>query len=701
MSAAGRDLIVYGIDFGMSTSSLAVLRRDGVTGRWDSSPTLVTDPALPGQVHTIPSAVFQPEAGAELVAGTEAVNLKGRRPEAYRDNFKREVRSQSAPAVLAGTRVEPATMIAGVLKLLRRRAAELGLGEPTVIMLTHPVEWSSGQIAVLVEAARLAGFPTKALYEVQEPKAAWEYACQAGAIRRKDKALIYDLGGGTFDCAVINPFGDDAPPIAASGGCEIGGRDFDTALFQSFKRAMPSVATVERGPAGNQLLSTCEQIKKRLSVDANVQEYLVELPEQPRVEVTRPEFEAMIAQKVDQTLAACERTLHEAGLSWSQLDAVVPVGGSTLIPLITSELGRKAAMSITPVDDRETAVARGAALLAARKADELVNSGAVGSTTITPASIWTPQAAGPPAQVVVAQSSFNTVKASSALNYAFWIALAAAGTGYTAWRDWPFWAQVAAGAATAIMFVSVILHSSSAARRTKDGVAWTVGTIATGFIGAEIIAVVVNAYRSVIEHQGEHAGFAWEAFGAGILWCIVFGVSVAVMDRASRARKEVADADAAKSAEARLTRNRWFSTKSETAPAFIESLFAINALRCFELPPSSGMPAYALVAGEAAVFVGRLADPGQRPRLGEQMQSWAKVLDLPASSVRSILVVPGFVPPKVSASELFDMQAFITTEIGIKDIIGPWLERDNRVCMPVLQKLLRQLDQQGTVHESA
>lgn len=691
MFSTGEDVVVYGVDFGMSTSSLAIMRRDGVTGRWDASARLVTDAAVTrGAVYAIPTAVCLPEAGGELVAGGEAVNLKRGRSTAYRDNFKRDVGFQPTPVSLDGTTVDVVDLVAAVLRLLYRQAQETGLGEPSVVMLTHPVGWHGGQIDLLVDAAVRAGFPADGIYRIEEPKAAWEYARQDAAVAASGKALVFDFGGGTFDCAVVRSHDTALPPIIATGGRKIGGFDFDRALFRHFSASLSQIAAIAYEPAGDAVLATCEDIKRRLSGVLTVREVFAEVPGSPAVQVTRREFEDMIRADVDDTLRCCEETLRDAGVDWADLDAVVPVGGSTLIPLVDAVLLDRAEGRIVSLAHRDTAVVRGAALSAAHKAEELIRRSAQSAPLVTAASAWTP--AVQRTEPAVDRPKPTSLKVGKGTLFGLRTAIVAslAASGYTAWADGADWWRAAVGlTAVLVLWLGIRFGNGMTEHgRPTRLLSW----IAFVMCLSELAAAAFHVWEALFGH-GHQAVPGVEALGAAVVWAVAwpcFWIAGDVSDDARAGRKS---ADELEAVENRVRRDRWFSHTSGEPPQFLRPLLEIPALRCFELKPGTeGNFTYALITGKNVALVAHLADADSRPRLGTALADWAKATEVPREHVRAVLIAPGVIPPSLAANESLEMDSIITTELGFKDTVGPWLESDNTLCLVPLRALLNRLN---------
>lgn len=684
MSAANDGPVVYGVDFGMTNSSLAIMAGDG-------SIVLVTDPApIDGMAEVIPTAVCLTEKGGGLLVGGAAVNAKRSWPTAYRDNFKRDVRRGAAPARLAGTPVAVVDMVAAVLRLLWDRAQQTGLGPPAVTMLTTPADWAADRKEMLTDAAILAGFPRESIHLIDEPTAAMVYAQAAGVVRPADAALVYDLGGGTFDCAVLRPGQGGAPAVRVPDSRPIGGRDFDQAIYRELKHRLPEqFDAVERADDGCtvQLVSTCESMKKRLSRSEVVHEMLVELPQPVEVEFSREQFDRLIGDMVDDTLECAKQALSQAGLSWDEVDAVVPVGGSTLVPLVERRLAARAPGRVRLVNERDTAVVRGAAVLARHEADRQVAKEQPSPPNIGAPKIWTPKAVhAAPDVAPVAQVTYHPTPSMVWL----WLLTIGAVTtgGYLAWRHWPRPDQILLALALA-MIVSGVARFSAGPPQHPRG-AGTAGFFSALLCITYFVVSLVYAYRALVEHHGT-GGLGWWAFGVAAEWFVAALVAIIATDSAIQAKSSKAEIAIHKETLDRVANVKWFSLNGATAPHFLAALFDLPALRGFEMPtPRKGVGVrYVLAAGGRVVLVMMLSSGDQRPQVAAMQADWAQRLKVDAGAIRTILVAPQRKPPSVSADDQFEITSLITTEPGVKDIIGRWLEQDNSIDGRLLTALLK------------
>ncbi|MFJ8013890.1 Hsp70 family protein [Streptomyces sp. NPDC096339] len=359
--------LVYGIDFGTSNSSIMVGTAEGGLVR-------VTDP-VSGQ-SAIPTTVGLAPDG-RLLVGAAADRTKAQRPADYRRNFKRDIGSQTGQP-LGERAYTPRELAARVLEFLREQAEKAVPGRPDRVVITVPVTWERSRRDEILKAAVEAGFPRKLVKLESEPVAAVR-ATFADALQGPGTVLVYDLGGGTFDCAVAERQPDGRFEVLAKGGTEtVGGADFTDSVVRLLReRFTGPVAEVLDGPAADedvlrrrhQLLDTCETAKIRLSHTTRHEALLAELREPVELTLERADLEERVRPALLGTLSVCESVLAEAGMTWEDLDRVVPVGGASRMPLVGAMLAERCGdvAAVQIVDEPELAVVRGAVLTARRQ----------------------------------------------------------------------------------------------------------------------------------------------------------------------------------------------------------------------------------------------------------------------------------------------------------------------------------------------
>jgi Fe-S protein assembly chaperone HscA len=231
---------------------------------------------------------------------------------------------------VAGHEHTPEELSAMILREVRKRA-----GNPTKAVITVPAYFDDTQRQATRDAGRIAGLDV--LRIVNEPTAA---ALAYGLDRRgAGTVVVYDLGGGTFDCSVLSLSDGVFKVLSTNGDTYLGGDDFDRAVMQVAAREM-GIDLGRRDPELLQhLRDAAEKAKIALSADETV-EFVVQTsgglrpPVAFRRTFTRSEFEEVIRPLIDRTVDKCHAALRDAGLTPAKVDEVVLVGGSTRIPYV-------------------------------------------------------------------------------------------------------------------------------------------------------------------------------------------------------------------------------------------------------------------------------------------------------------------------------------------------------------------------------
>jgi predicted GTPase len=362
--------LAHAIDFGTSTSTIVVVRPDGTT-------VSVPDPHRPldGEV-SIPTSVCADFDGTILV-GTAAEYARAANPDGYRGEFKRRF---GRPGVLpAGPASATADGLTGhILRFLREQALTVVPGEPERVVITIPVSWEASNRALMRETAIRAGYRDAVIGLEPEPVAALAEAFgdSSSVVTSPLTVLVYDLGGGTFDCAVARGTASRFDVLGAPGGIDnLGGIDFDSLLLGLLAQKLgPAIKVMlDSGSADVDadllsrrltLFDEAERIKRRLSTQSAHDAVLTAMRPPASVRVERAEFEDLIRPQLAETITECERMLSRLGMTWADIDRVVPVGGSSRIPLVSRMLTAGSGRAVLHLDNPDRAVVNGAARIA-------------------------------------------------------------------------------------------------------------------------------------------------------------------------------------------------------------------------------------------------------------------------------------------------------------------------------------------------
>ena len=357
-----------GIDLGTTYTAAAVY--DGTSGR---GPEVV---ALGDRAPTAPSVLCLRPDG-ELAAGDAAERYAVTEPQRIARQFKRRL-GDPTPLLMGDAALPAEVLTSRLLRWVVEAVVRSQGGErPSTIVLTHPANWGPFKRDLLDKASELAGIGRTIM--LTEPQAAAiSYSSQsrveAGAV-----IAVYDLGGGTFDAAVLRKENDGGfTMLGTPEGIEhLGGIDVDAAMF-AHVTAVLDEAYEELDPddpaalaAVARLRLDCTQAKEALSLDTETTVPVLLPTIQTEVRVTRGELESMIRPPLAETVTALERAIRSANLTPDAIDHVLLVGGSSRIPLVaelvSARLGRPVAVDAHP----KHAIALGAAIVAARAAGAL------------------------------------------------------------------------------------------------------------------------------------------------------------------------------------------------------------------------------------------------------------------------------------------------------------------------------------------
>ncbi len=354
---------IVGIDLG-TTNSLAATVFDQV------GPEVIAEP---GQTPIIPSVLTMHEG--KWLVGQEALIRSLQNPTQTLHSIKRligrsleeipaEEQAQLPYQLRSGERGQvlvcldeqaftPQEISAEILKAVKYRA-EVILGETLQkAVITVPAYFDDVQRQATRDAARLAGL--EAVRILNEPTAA---AIAYGLDERKEgKIAVYDLGGGTFDISLLQLTGKIFKVVATNGDTRLGGDDFDQAIVGELTlRIQQEFTDAElRSPLARQVLrQTAETIKIGLS-QSNEIEYTISIEDQSwshQGSFTTTELQPLLAPVIQRTLQRCQQALDQAGWKVEDLDEVVLVGGSTVVPEVRRQVqqffGRTPQVAIDP-----------------------------------------------------------------------------------------------------------------------------------------------------------------------------------------------------------------------------------------------------------------------------------------------------------------------------------------------------------------
>ena len=345
---------VIGIDLGTTNSCVAVME--------GGEPTVITNQE---GARTTPSVVGFAKNGERLV-GQLAKRQAVSNPENTIISIKRHMGTDYKVTV-EDKSYTPQEISAMILQKIKADA-EAYLGEPVKqAVITVPAYFTDSQRQATKDAGAIAGL--EVLRIINEPTAA---ALAYGVDKEEDgKVLVFDLGGGTFDVSILE-LGDGVfDVLATAGDNKLGGDDFDQKIIDhlvaEFKKENGIDLSTDK-MALQRLKDAAEKAKKDLSGVTSTQISLPFItagaagPLHLEMTLTRAKFDDLTRDLVERTKTPVRQALSDAGLSLSDIDEVILVGGSTRIPAVVeavkAETGKEPNKSVNP----DEVVAMGAAI---------------------------------------------------------------------------------------------------------------------------------------------------------------------------------------------------------------------------------------------------------------------------------------------------------------------------------------------------
>ena len=327
----------------------------------------------------LPSVIYVDRRGHRFI-GKSAQDRLTSAPKNVASGFKR-LMGTSSVFTIAEESWTPIQCSAEVLKVLVAQAIAENPGdkiEGTVI--TIPAAFNQMQSEATIEAAKLAGLTEVSL--LQEPVA----AALAATAHGKDKDgvfLIYDLGGGTFDLALVLSSAGSINIVAHEGINMLGGRDFDRIMFDSIVR--PWLLATFSLPVDFQAddryshlssvsRSAVEKAKIQLSTTAEASIFASEDEIRAKdldgeeiylsIEVERDQLIDLISDRINDSIALCRKIITDNGYKNEDVARIVPIGGPSKMPIIREMLQHELGIEVETGLDPMTAVAAGAAIFA-------------------------------------------------------------------------------------------------------------------------------------------------------------------------------------------------------------------------------------------------------------------------------------------------------------------------------------------------
>jgi molecular chaperone DnaK len=353
-------VINVGIDLGTTYSKISHV---GVTG----APSLFPD-ATDSNAFQTPSVAYMDSRGC--LVGNVVESLLEDNPDLPVVRFVKLKMGSNEPVFYDDKHRpwSPQAVSGLILKKLKQDAEVFAYEDVGNAVITVPAQFGHVERRATRDAGMIAGIQVSQI--VEEPVAAATFY-GISSKQKEQTVFVYDLGGGTFDASILRCSPDGLFVLATEGSRTIGGKWFDEVIMsvaaEEFQRANGMDPRQDR---------KTESILRRIAHDAKVK---LSQPGKMQVQqtlllngrtgeflITRGEFERLISNLVDTTVEICNRCLSSAKLTWAQIDRVLVVGGSTLVPLVQQRIQKESGKSGDQFVQRQPhqAISFGAAHLA-------------------------------------------------------------------------------------------------------------------------------------------------------------------------------------------------------------------------------------------------------------------------------------------------------------------------------------------------
>ena len=347
-----------GIDLGTTYSCVASLNEYGQP---------VTIPNQEGELAT-PSVVFFDEDMP--IVGTEALRHAVSQPDRVVQHAKRFMGDEQKFWKIGGTRYSPVHISGMILRKLVAAAQER-LGEVREAVITVPAQFSDVQRHATIQAGHAAGL--ERIEMINEPVAAalchvlGHEGLAFTELAIDQQLLVYDLGGGTIDLAVVKYSSDAVRVVASDGDLELGGLDWTNVLVNlAAERFLDDVGEDPRGDKESlqHLLLEAEQAKRSLSVRPRTAITVLHQGHRRTFQIEQAEFEQASRKLVTRCEDVTRRILKDNKFGWAHIDVVLTTGGASRMPMIRASLKKLSGRTLNSTLSPDQSIAHGAAYYA-------------------------------------------------------------------------------------------------------------------------------------------------------------------------------------------------------------------------------------------------------------------------------------------------------------------------------------------------
>ena len=353
MSNGGR---VLAIDFGTSFTTVA-LRRSAQSDVLKSSRS-------ESNADRMPSVIMLADNG-ELLVGWQAERQAELAPERVERTPKQDL--EPGRLLDLGEKIEVVDAVARILEVPYQEGLAQAGGTVDEVWLTHPASWGKTRLDALCDAAARAGIEKPQL--IPEPVAAALWLARESETRLPvgSQVAVYDLGGGTFDTAVLTRTHDGFELAGPPGGqMGLGGESFDEKLLGFVRdvletEAPDDLAAIESRPQSRSALrEQVRRVKEDLSSSTSATVLLPSASERQTVHVSRDDLNALIRADIERSVEILKQTIAQASTGLQGLSAIYLAGGSSRIKLVADLVGKHTGRVPKTLANPKTAVVLGA-----------------------------------------------------------------------------------------------------------------------------------------------------------------------------------------------------------------------------------------------------------------------------------------------------------------------------------------------------